>query len=430
MRRGLASLIIGLSLIVASLSWASFTLSRTVLDPGRSERLADQLLENPDVRQALVLRMADALEAQIPSEVPVPRGVIEAGAATALDDPRVEELIRDGFVRVHQNALAGVDEPVSIDASALGAAGRDVLVELRPELEPFLPPTPPLEVELPTTGLSWIGSVKNVVDRFTGISALVALIGAVTAFVVAKNRAAVLRRVAFWGYGASAFWLALGYGIPYLAANLSPTSAAIATASADVFFGAMVRPAIIMAVIATALLLLGFLLPALQRRRGATAMQPRGRTGRGGTYVPAGSYGPGPAAAAPNAVSPNVLSPNRGGQAPTAAYPPGQVPPGPWPIDRTQQLPVRPAQGITGQGLPMQPTMRVPQQPVAASQPPQPPPTVPAPPERSVLYGSDPAATTRLPGSDDQPAAEAWRPAGSADSTDQMPTPDWDERPD
>lgn len=400
MRRGLASLIIGLSLIVASLSWASFTLSRTVLDPGRSERLADELLENPDVRQALVVRMADALEAQIPSEVPVPRGVIEDGAATALDDPRVEALVRDGFVKVHQNALAGVDEPVTVDASALGAAGRDVLVDLRPELEPFLPPTPALEVELPTTGLSWIGSVKNFVDRFTGISALVALIGGVTAFLVAKNRAAVLRRVAFWGYGASAFWLAIAYAIPWLAGNLSPTSAAIASAAADVFFGAMIRPAIIMAIAATALLIAGFVLPVFQRRRGARAIQPRGP----------------------------------GGPIPAGTYEPRTAPPGQPPVDRTTQLPVAPSQNLlrtqpapTGarvqsvpQQAPGQPT-RVQPAPVAQT----PRPTATPQPEPSVLYGSDPGTTTRLPDDPDRPVTERWQPNGSTDSTDPMPIPTW-----
>ncbi len=289
MRRGLASLIIGLSLIVASLSWAGFTLSRTVLDPGRSERLADQLLENPDVREALTIRLADALEAQIPAEVPVPRSVIETGAEAAIDDPRVEALIRDGFVQVHRNALEGNSEPVVVDANALGAAGRDMLVEVRPELDPFLPATPAIEVELPTTGLSWMGSVKNIVDRFTGLGALVALIGAAAAFVVAKNRAPVLRRVAFWGYGASAFWLLVGYGVPWLAGSLSPTSAAIATAAADVFFGAMIRPAVVMAVAATALLLAGFALPVFERRRGGRAVQPR--KARTATAVPAGAVG-------------------------------------------------------------------------------------------------------------------------------------------
>ena len=49
---------------MATASWAGFTLSRTILDPGRSERLAEQLLENPQVREALVDRLADAVEPQ------------------------------------------------------------------------------------------------------------------------------------------------------------------------------------------------------------------------------------------------------------------------------------------------------------------------------------------------------------------------------
>lgn len=279
MRRGFASLIIGLSLIIASASWAGFTLSRTVLDPGRSERLADQLLENPDVRQALVTRLADVLEDQIPAEIPVRRQLLETGAEQALDDPRVEALIRDGFVRVHQNALEGNSEPVVVDAGALGAAGRDALVRARPELDRFLPATPTVELELPTAGLSWIGSVKNFVDRFTTLGAMVALAGAVSAFAIARNRGSVLRRVAFWGYGAAAFWLAVGYGIPWLAGNLSPTSAAIATAAADVFFGAMIRPAVTMAIVATVILVTGILWPFFAGRRGAGALQPKRRPG-------------------------------------------------------------------------------------------------------------------------------------------------------
>ncbi|MGH1493944.1 MAG: hypothetical protein ACRBK7_31880 [Acidimicrobiales bacterium] len=285
MRRGFASLIIGLSLLVASASWGGFVLSRTVLDPGRSERLADQLLENPEVRQALVSRLADTLKDQIPREIPVRDQLLQAGAEQALDDPRVEALIRDGFVRVHQNALEGNSEPVIIDAGALGSAGRDALVAARPELDAVLPASPTVELELPTTGFTWIATAKRLVDRFTRLGAMLALFGAGISFAIAKNRAAVLRRVAFWGYGASAFWLLMGYGIPWVAANLSPTSAAIASAAVDVFFGAMIRPAVIMAIMATVLLVAGFVLPAFAPRRGAATLQPR-RSGGAVTGIP------------------------------------------------------------------------------------------------------------------------------------------------
>ncbi len=275
MRRGMASLIIGLSLLVATASWAGFTLSRTILDPGRSERLAEQLLDNPQVREALVDRLADAVEPQIPPEVPVSRSLIESGAGLALDDPRVRALVVDGFVRYHQAALEGEAEPVVIDAGALGSASRDALVEVRPELDEFLPATPVVEVELPTAGLTWLATLKRFVDRFTLLGALVAAAGTTLALAVARDRGAVLRRVAFWGYGAAAFWLLIGFAVPRLADLLSPTSGAIASAAVDVFFGAMIRPAVVLAVASTAVLLLGFALPVLGRQRAARVVQPR-----------------------------------------------------------------------------------------------------------------------------------------------------------
>ena len=71
MRRGLAGLILGLSLAIASLAWAGFVMNHTVLDPGRSERLADQMLENETLRAALVSRLADSMAAALPEGTPI-----------------------------------------------------------------------------------------------------------------------------------------------------------------------------------------------------------------------------------------------------------------------------------------------------------------------------------------------------------------------
>ncbi|MDH3679438.1 MAG: hypothetical protein OEV40_05740 [Acidimicrobiia bacterium] len=272
MRRGLASLIMGVSLLVATAAWSGFVLSRTVLDPGRSERLAEVLLDNPDVRSAIVDRLADSVEAQIPADVPVARETIEDGATAALDDPRVEALIVDGLVRAHQNALAGIDEPVTLDAGALGAAGRQAVVERQPELDLVLPAAPSVEVELPNTGLAWLGTLKRYVDRLTLLGAFVALVGVTTAFVLARNRAAALRRIAFWAFGAAAFWLAVAYALPWLLQRVAPSSVSIATAAVDVFFGAMILPALALAAIGLGVLLLSLAWPAVERRRPAATL--------------------------------------------------------------------------------------------------------------------------------------------------------------
>ncbi len=282
MRRGLASLIMALSLVVATASWGGFILSRTVLDPGRSERLADHLLDNEQVRAVIVDRLADAVEAKIPAAVPVTRSTIELAASQALEDPRVEAVVRDGIVKTHQNALNGVDEPVSLDASALGQVGREKVLDVRPDLASVLPQAPTLEVELPASGLSWIGSIKNAVDRFTKVSAAIALIGMTAAFIMARNRPAALRRMAFWAFGSAAFWIIAAYAIPALLSRIAPSSASIATAVIDVFFGAMIVPALILAGAGIGLLLTSFAWPALIRRRPAATLDRRPSAPRAG----------------------------------------------------------------------------------------------------------------------------------------------------
>lgn len=288
MRRGLASLIMGLSLLVASASWAGFVMSHTVLDPGRSERLADHLLDDPEVKAAIADRIADALQAQVPKGVAIPRQTLEVAANVALEDPRVKLLVRDGIVRAHQNALNGVDEPIALDATVLGEAARAALVSNVAALDAVLPPAPPLAVEIPGTGLSWLGTVKDFVDRFTLLGALTSAAGLLASFIITTRRAAVLRRVSFWGFGASAFWLAVAYGLPGVVGFIAPSAMAIASAVVDVFAGAMIRPALVMAGISAALLVASIVWPARERRRPAAMIDKAGPGGRARSGRPRG----------------------------------------------------------------------------------------------------------------------------------------------
>ncbi len=274
MRRGLAALILGLSLVVASVAWSGYVLTHTVLDPGRSERLADQILDNEVLRAALVDRLADSMEAAVPGDAAVPRQLLEAAATTALENPEVENLVRAGIVDMHRSALEGDAEPVTVDAAALGSASREALVAVRPELDALLPAAPTLEVELPVGGLSILGKIRSFVEQATTILAFIAIIGAASAFAIAKNRPAVLRRVAFWAFGTAVFWLIVGFGIPFLADKLAPSSTAIISAIVDVFFGAMIRPGLIMAAFGAACLAASFFWAAGSATAGARLLQP------------------------------------------------------------------------------------------------------------------------------------------------------------
>ncbi len=323
---------------MATMSWAGFVMLRTVLDPGRSEALADTLLDNEEIRAAIVDRLSDAVEAQVPDDVPVTRATIEEGAAIALDDPEVERVIRDGLVRAHQNALAGVDEPVLLDAGALGSAGRAAVVAQEPELDPVLPAAPELEVELPTAGLARLGAVKRFVERFTLLTGIVAASGVALAFLLARNRPAALRRVAYWAFGASAFWLLVAFGIPRLLDGAMGRSASVAAAIIDVFIGAMIPPAVTLAVIGVGLLVVSFIWPAVTRRRPAAKLDRAARRQPDLAHRP--DRPPNPARASV-AAQPRSRSEYRGpiGDAPTMQAPPRR-PPAPAPAaDHTMVAP-------------------------------------------------------------------------------------------
>ncbi len=293
MRRGLARLILGWSLIIGSFAWAGFVLTHTALDPGRSERLAYQMLDNPTLRSALVGQLANSMDAALPSEVPLPRQTLEAAADAALDDPAVERLVIEGIVCTHQNALNGISEGCTLEASALGQASRSALVAANPDLEGLLPVVPLFEVTLPDSGLAWMGSVRRFAVRVTNIGGLVAVGGSIFALAITSDRPRILNRVARWAFGASAFWLVVSFGIPFLVDAVAPSGAAFTAALIDIFFGSMIVPALVMAGFGVALLLLSMVWSTFESdRRGRMVTTAPPTAGAGGVYVPAPSPAP------------------------------------------------------------------------------------------------------------------------------------------
>ena len=274
MRKGFAGLILGLSLVVASISWAGFIMSRTVLDPGRSERLSVQVFENEELRSVLVTRLAESLGDALPAQVVVPSQTLEAAASLALDNPAVQQLVQTAIVDTHKAALEGNAQPVVIDSAVLSNVLRGSLVQSNPNLESTLPQVPSASIELPTTGLNFLGTIKGFVDQVTLLAALAGLAGGATALGISNDRPSILRRVSFWAFGASVFWLIVGFGVPYLAGLIGPASSSLTTAAVDVFFGAMITPAIAMAAVGVGLLVASGTWSTFATRNPARVAQP------------------------------------------------------------------------------------------------------------------------------------------------------------
>ena len=269
MRRSLSALLLGLSLVLASIAWSGFVLTRTALDPGRSEELADQMFENPELRSALVSTLANRVEEQLPEGVALPRQLVLQIADQALDDPAIQLLVRDGLVEVHQKALRGENTDTTLHATAVGTAARNALIAERPELDALIPQAPAMQVELPTAGLSVLGKVRTAIESASRIAAIVAAAGAIFALFTARDRGLILRRVANWAFGTAAVWLVIALVMPRLISMLAPRQGVVAGAIATILFGEMIRPATLLAIAGVALLVGSWIWGEGSRRRGS-----------------------------------------------------------------------------------------------------------------------------------------------------------------
>ncbi|MFN3217987.1 MAG: hypothetical protein ACE367_15945 [Acidimicrobiales bacterium] len=272
-RRSIAGLVLGLSLLLASLAWSGYLALRTVLDPDRSREVAVELLDNDEVRDQLAANLAAAVTAGVPEQVPVPDGVVEAAAVSVLDDPAFEELILTAFADTHAAFLGEGDPPERLDLNPVANSFRATAIAAVPALEGQLPADIDLTVDLPTEYIPDASPLRSFLQMLVPILAIAAAAGAVFALVTTTDRPSVLRRAGTWAIGATLFYLAIGLGLPWLLRNYAPDGAEIFAALLTAFLRSVVTPSLVLGGVGLALILVAALWPEGARER--SPRQPR-----------------------------------------------------------------------------------------------------------------------------------------------------------
>ncbi len=306
----LAAAILGPSLLIASLAWSAYGMLNTALDPDRSVRIADTLLEDELVQQQLRQSIAGAVGDQIPEQLPVSDEQLESGAGVALQNPVVSVLIRDAFVQAHQAFLGEAEPPTTLDVGAAASDIREGALSGVPGGGELIPDGPGLVIDLPTDQIPNLGGFRRWLQRVAPLMAMIAAAGVALALLTARNRSVVLRRAGTWALGSSAIWLVLNVGLPWLAEQYFSGQAAIASALLDALFGAMLTPAIVLAVCGLALVALSVIWPD-----GATAGAPAYRTDGGGVLMRRQTMNEGPKpeplySAPPGEITPRYVAPD------------------------------------------------------------------------------------------------------------------------
>jgi len=244
MRRAAASVVVTLGLIAASLGWWSFAARYTVLDSGRSAKIADVLVGQPVIRDAVAKGLGDALRQALPPGSPVSPEEIDAVAHKALDDPRALQALRTAIVDSHQRLIGTYDGPVSLDVSPIAAAGRDALLAARPDLAPSLPEAPPLSVDLPTQHLPRLGWLPERAGELSGLAGMLAATLLGLGLLAASDRPKVLARAGRWALRAGLGWAAFGWALPYAMTRIGEPRLAALGAIGVAAVGPMIAPAV------------------------------------------------------------------------------------------------------------------------------------------------------------------------------------------
>ena len=247
MRRILASIVLGIALLSAGISWAAFTTRSTVFDPARSERIAEVLVESTVVQDAAAAALTRALEQSLPAGTLASTAELEALARAALADPRATQALTNAIVSSHRRMMGDSDGAVVLDAGPIAQAGRDALIAARPELAGVLPESPPLQMELPTERLPRMGGLREPLRVAVGVGAAAAALLLALAFLLASDRPKVLSRMGRWALGAGLWWSIVGYGVPRLLSNFSDERLAILGELGTAVSGPLVAPALALA---------------------------------------------------------------------------------------------------------------------------------------------------------------------------------------
>ena len=280
MRRAAASMLVTLGLIAASVAWWSFAARYTVLDADRSERIADTLIEQPVIQDAVAEGLGTALRQALPPGTPISPEQIDTVAQQALQDPRAMAALKTAVLSSHQRLVGDYDGPVTLDVSPIAEAGRDALLAARPELAESFPAAPSLSVDLPTQHLPRLGWLPDRVRELFGLASLLAVTLLALGMLASSDRPKVLCRAGRWALRAGVFWALFGWALPYGMTKIGEPRLAALGAIAVAAVGPMIAPAVLL--VCTGI---GALLGARAWRLGLAALPPA---------PPAGGPGPRP----------------------------------------------------------------------------------------------------------------------------------------
>ena len=280
-----ARILLTLGFLAASVSYSSWVLHRTALDPAATRSATHALIAAPSVRSALARQLHDTLAPEL-GRVAAADPKLRTAVNAAVADPRFVGAFADAIAEIHTSILSDHGGPVTLDTRAVTASLRAAMVHHDPALAQKVRTLG--NVRLPLGGdskLPHVGSAVRVVSRVGAIAALLAFLLIGAALLLAHD-AKMIRRV-----GRRIALLAIG---PTIAFAVLPRILAAGHGNAEAVAAAVLRAygrrvllsAVVLVVIGVSTWLIAVAIPILRRRRAVEERAVAGERSGSGARLP------------------------------------------------------------------------------------------------------------------------------------------------
>ncbi len=200
MRRALATILLTLGLLCASVALSAWWVQRTAFDTSNTSAIAEAALQNPELRSDLARGIAD----RVAIELGVDHAVVQSAAEATLVRPDIATLfsgvLRDIHSRLIGQSTGPVVIPADLVARAIGVPAAAQLADVT--------------IDIPT--FDALDTARTTLRDTIPVLIYAAVVLTVMGVVLHPRKSNALRIVGAWFLGASIVELLVAYGLPVL----------------------------------------------------------------------------------------------------------------------------------------------------------------------------------------------------------------------
>ncbi|MBQ89287.1 MAG: hypothetical protein CL433_10685 [Acidimicrobiaceae bacterium] len=269
----IAGLILGPALLIGSFAWSGYLALGTIFDEDRSATVAQELLDNEQVKAQVATNIAGSISSALPDGMPVTEEQVDAAAFAVLNDGRITGLVINSLRETHRSFLGLNDVPQTVDLNPVAEVAREQIASISPEAAAAIPADTDWSIDLPTENIPNSSPVKTFLETSVPFLAGISLVMVLMAFLTTSDRPSVLRKAAFWAISTTAVYLIVGYGVPALLRVAIGDQAEIFAALITALLRTTIVPSVVLAVAGAALLLASWLWPDERARPEPTVVR-------------------------------------------------------------------------------------------------------------------------------------------------------------